>query len=107
MRKKYAIGIDFGSLSGRAVVADLSDGRLAGQSVMNYPHGVMDKALPDGTPLGKDWALQHPQDYLDVLYSVVPAAVKESGVDPADIVGIGVDFTACTCLLYTSDAADD
>lgn len=103
MRKKYAIGIDFGSLSGRAVVADLSDGRLAGQSVMNYPHGVMDKALPDGTPLGKDWALQHPQDYLDVLYSVVPAAVKESGVDPADIVGIGVDFTACTVLPVTGD----
>ena len=63
----------------------------------------MDTALPDGTPLGQDWALQDPQDYLDVLYTTIPAVLKESGVDSADIIGVGTDFTACTVLPVKAD----
>ena len=99
MSKKYSIGVDYGSLSGRAVVVDLETGAELSAAIKNYTHAVMDKTLPDGTTrLGPDWALQHPMDYLEVLKETVPAALKEAGVDPKDVVGLGIDFTACTVL---------
>ena len=64
---KYSVGVDFGSLSARALVAEIGTGRELGCASMDYPHAVMSRALPDGTPLKPDWALQHPQDYLDCL----------------------------------------
>ena len=65
MSKKYSIGVDYGSLSGRAVLVDVEDGSILAQAVKEYTHAVMDEYLPDGiTRLGPDWALQHPQDYL-------------------------------------------
>ncbi|THF69719.1 ribulokinase [Deinococcus sp. Arct2-2] len=94
----YTIGIDYGTESGRAVVIRTSDGFALAEAVTPYAHGVMDRRLPDGTPLGREWALQHPQDYLDVLQQAVPAALAASGIAPDQIVGIGIDFTACTVL---------
>ena len=70
---KYTIGIDYGSLSGRTVLVRCDTGEVVAESTLEYPHAVMDTALPDGTPLGQDWALQDPQDYLDVLYTTIPA----------------------------------
>lgn len=99
----YVIGVDFGSLSGRAVLVDAATGAELADSVFDYPHAVMDETLPDGTRLGVDWALQHPQDYLDVFYNTIPAVLKESGVDPADVIGVGVDFTACTFMPVKRD----
>jgi L-ribulokinase len=99
MSKKYAIGVDYGTESGRAVLVDLSDGTEVADHVTPYPHNVIDEKLPiTGIKLEYDWALQHPQDYLDVLTRSVPAVVQASGVDPADIIGLGIDFTACTML---------
>lgn len=98
----YTIGIDYGTLSGRAILADQNGKELA-TCAYDYPHAVMDQTLPDGTPLGQDWALQHPQDYLDVLDNTIPQLLRESGVNPAQIVGIGVDFTACTILPVKRD----
>lgn len=95
---KYTLGIDFGTLSGRAVLVDLSDGRILAESVKPYTHAVMDETLPSGKKLGQDWALQHPQDYLEVFYETIPAVIKQSGVDKADVIGMSVDFTACTIL---------
>lgn len=95
---KYVIGIDYGSLSGRSVLVDCADGRVLASSSYEYPHKVMDSCLPDGSPLYPDCALQHPQDYLDVLYVTVPALLKDSGVSPENIIGIGLDATACTVL---------
>ena len=43
-----------------------------------------------------DWALQDPEDYLDVLRDAVPAAVSAAGIDPASVIGIATDFTAST-----------
>ncbi len=100
---KYAIGIDFGTLSARAVLARVQDGHEVASSAMDYPHAVMDRQLPDGTRLGTDWALQHPQDYLDVLTHVIREVVRISGVDPRDVIGLGVDFTACTILPVLKD----
>jgi ribulose kinase len=109
----YVIGVDYGTLSGRAVVVRGADGAEFGSAVYEYPHAVLADALPDGTGLGHDWALQVPGDYVDVLRRAVPAAVAAVGIDPAAVVGIGTDFTACTAeamgrvgrAVYTPDEA--
>ena len=101
--ERYAIGVDFGSLSGRSVLVNVKDGKEAASAVFDYPHGVMDRSLPDGTKLGVDWALQDPQDYLDVFAHTIPQILKESGVSPNQVIGIGIDFTACTVLPVKKD----
>ena len=100
---KYSIGVDFGTLSGRAVLVNVATGEELADSVFDYPHGVMDETLPDGTRLGVDWALQHPQDYLDVFSHTIPGVLEKSGVTPADVIGVGIDFTACTVLPVKAD----
>lgn len=97
--KKYAIGVDYGTQSGRAVLVEVDTAREVATAVKMYPHGVMDEFLPDGkTELPPDWALQHPQDYLDVLSETIPAVIKDAGINPEDVIGMGIDFTACTIL---------
>jgi L-ribulokinase len=97
--EQYVIGIDFGTLSGRALVVRASDGEEIGSAVHEYRHGVIEEALPaSGRRLATDWALQDPEDYLEVLRRAVPAAVDEAGIDAGDVVGVGTDFTACTVL---------
>ncbi|WP_217591777.1 ribulokinase [Cohnella sp. GbtcB17] len=99
MSAKYAIGVDYGTQSGRAVLVDLSNGHEIADHVTPYPHGVIDEKLPvSGIELGHDWALQHPDDYLEVLRQSVPAVLKASGVAAEDVIGLGIDFTACTML---------
>lgn len=100
---KYTIGVDFGTLSGRAVLVNVSTGEEIASSVYEYPHGVMDSELPSGKKLGKDWALEHPMDYLEVLYNTIPAVIKESGISGDDVIGIGTDFTACTIVACKKD----
>ncbi len=95
----YVVGVDFGTLSGRAVVVRVSDGAEVGTAVCAYRHAVMDAKLSvSSEPLPPDWALQDPEDYRDVLREAVPAAVRAAGIDPARVIGIGTDFTACTVL---------
>lgn len=104
MTTKYTIGIDFGTESGRAVVVRASDGAELASAVTPYPAGVIDERLPgDGVRLGPEWALQNPDDYLHVLRTAVPEAVRQSGISPSDVVGIGIDFTACTMLPVRAD----
>lgn len=100
---KYTIGVDYGTLSGRAVLVEVGTGREVASAVYEYPHAVMDTALPSGKKLGFDWALQHPQDYVDVLTHTIPEAMKASGVKAEDVIGIGTDFTACTVLPVKDD----
>src|SRR6266480_1289103 len=70
------VGVDFGTLSGRAVVVRAVDGAELGSAVHDYRNGVMDMRLPaTGEPLPPDWALQDPEDYRDVLRAAVPAAI--------------------------------
>ncbi|EMT45533.1 ribulokinase [Anoxybacillus flavithermus] len=98
MGKKYVIGIDYGTESGRAVLVDLEGNEIA-DHVTPYPHGVIDEVLPESNvQLEPDWALQHPGDYIEVLATAVPAVLQKSGVNPADVIGVGIDFTACTML---------
>lgn len=96
---KYAIGIDYGTESGRAVLVRLSDGAEIAEHVTPYPHNVIDEALPEsGVRLDPEWALQHPGDYMEVLRRSVLSVMREAGVSPDDVIGIGIDFTACTML---------
>ena len=98
----YTLGLDFGTLSVRALIVDARDGRAVAEATADYPHGVMDSALPDGTSLPPRFALQHPQDYLDSMKAAIGAAMAAAhsaeGITPADIAALGVDFTACTML---------
>ena len=101
---KYTIGIDFGSLSARAVLVDTADGRQLGESVMNYPHAVISDRLPaTGEVLPPDWALQDHADYLECLAFVIRGAIAEAKIDKNDIIGIGIDFTTCTVLPILAD----
>jgi L-ribulokinase len=101
---KYSIGVDYGTQSGRAVIVDLQTGEELATAVKVYPHGVMDEYLPDGkTKLGVDWALQHPQDYLDVLSETIPEVMEKANVAAQDVIGMSIDFTACTILPVDKD----
>jgi len=101
---KYAIGVDFGTESGRAVLVEVDTGQEVATAVYPYSNGVIDEALPEsGVPLEPDWALQDPQDYLRVFQNAVPQLLRESRVDPSDVIGVGIDFTACTMLPVKAD----
>ncbi|MBR5231797.1 MAG: ribulokinase [Clostridia bacterium] len=100
---KYTIGLDFGTLSARAVVVDVASGEVLSAQEHPYAHGVISKKMPCGTPLPDGWALQDPRDYLESLEIAVTKAVKQSGVDAQDIIGLGVDFTASTTLPVLKD----
>ena len=102
--QQYAVGVDFGTLSGRAVVVRVADGAELGIATHEYAHGVVEERLPGSDlPLPPEWALQVPDDYRDVLRHAVPAAVAAAGIDPADVVGIATDFTACTMVPTLGD----
>src|ERR1700683_2386739 len=100
----YVIGVDFGTLSARALVVRVSDGTEVGTAVRDYRHGVIDREL-DGRELPPDWALQDPGDYTEALSVVVPAAISEAGMDPGQVIGVATDFTASTCMPVLADAA--
>jgi len=103
--EELVVGVDYGTLSGRAVVVRVADGEELGSAVHPYRHAVMDATLDasSGATLPPDWALQSPADYVEVLETAVPAAIEAAGVDPARVIGIGTDFTACTILPVRDD----
>ncbi len=96
---KYSIGIDFGTLSGRAVLIDVDSGNMIAEATLEYKHGVMDDYLCNSEiKLPDNYALQHPADYIDVIEFCIPEILRKPGVHNSDIIGIGVDFTACTVI---------
>ena len=101
---RFVIGVDYGTLSGRALVVRVSDGAELGTAVHEYAHAVMDATLAaSGEALPPEWALQDPNDYREVLRRAVPEAVKNAGIDPANVIGIATDFTASTPLPVLAD----
>src|SRR5580698_6901486 len=99
----YVVGVDFGTLSARALVVRVSDGAELGTAVHEYEHGVIEAHLENGTRLPPDWVLQDPADWIAALGTAVPAAIEQAGIDPAQVIGIATDFTASTCLPVTAD----
>lgn len=106
---EYVIGVDFGTLSGRALVVRVADGREMGSAVHPYPHAVVTNALTSdltghgAVRLPVEWALQVPNDYREVLRKAVPEAIAAAGIDPDSVVGIAADFTACTMVPTLAD----
>jgi L-ribulokinase len=99
MSRKYVLGLDFGTESGRALLVAADTGEEVATAVQPYPDGVIDVTLPrSGKRLEPDWALQNPRDYLDVVERTIPSVLKEAGVRGEDVIGIGTDFTSCTML---------
>ena len=101
---RFVIGVDYGTLSGRALVVRVSDGAEIASASHDYPHAVMDTTLAaTGARLPPEWALQVPADYVEVLRIAVPAAVAAAGIDPSAVIGIGTDFTASTPMPVIAD----
>ncbi len=97
MNKHYTIGIDFGTLSARAVILDVQSGSvLEGDSQFVYPHGVFH--TPGGDGGDPDYALEHPADYIDALVFLLRDVVEKNRILPSEVEGIGLDFTSCTLL---------
>src|SRR3989338_9658182 len=78
---KFALGLDFGTESARAVLLDARGGEEAACAEFSYPHGVIVNQ--------KDWALQNPRDWVDAVRHLSRAILKKSKVKPAQIEGIG------------------
>ena len=103
-KRKYAIGVDFGTESGRAVLVEAATGKEIATAVYPYKNRVIDEFLPGARiRLEPDWALQDPEDYIRTFKTTIPAVLKQTKIDPADVIGIGIDFTACTMMPVKAD----
>ena len=81
--ESYVVGVDFGTLSGRAVVVRVSDGAELGSGGLRLPARGHRQVLPGtGERLPPEWALQVPTDYVHVLRTAVPEAVRARGHRP-------------------------
>ena len=102
--KRYVFGLDFGTESCRALLVDVATGEEVATAVHKYRDGVIDRELPGGGgKLEPDWALQNPKDYIEGISVTIPEALKQGGVAPEDVIGIGSDFTACTMMPIDKD----
>jgi len=94
---QFAVGVDYGTNSVRALVVDVADGAEIGTHVANYPSGDQGILL---SPKDPNLARQNPADYVDGFYRSVrgalKAAKKERGFRPEAVIGIGIDTTGST-----------
>ena len=98
------MGLDFGTESARAVLVDVGTGEIVATAIHPYGDGVIDEVLPgSNVALAPDWALQSPDDWVAALEATIPVVLAESSIRPEAIIGLGVDFTACTVLPTTAD----
>jgi L-ribulokinase len=95
--KKYAIGVDYGTNSVRALVVDIANGEEIASAFYNYPSGDAGILLD---PTDPNLARQNPADYIEGFFQSVAAAVKsatsQAGFESRNVVGIGVDTTGST-----------
>ncbi|MEW5983753.1 MAG: ribulokinase [Acidobacteriota bacterium] len=96
-RRKYTIGLDYGTNSVRALVVDVATGREVGTAVWNYEHG------DHGVILSRDpnLARQHPADYVKGAQVSIDGALARARkavrvFRPEQVIGIGVDTTGST-----------
>ncbi|MFW5839390.1 MAG: ribulokinase [Planctomycetota bacterium] len=97
---RYAIGLDYGTNSVRAILVRCADGAEVAAAVMEYPHGQAGIIL---SPEDPNLARQHPADYVlgaetTIKQVLAEAAASVDGFDAAEVVGIGVDTTGSTPL---------
>ena len=96
----YAIGLDYGTNSCRALIVDLSNGAELASSVFNYPTGdagvIVDTADPN-------LARQNPADYVKGTETTIVETIKKAKAEfpefsENNIIGIGVDTTGSSPL---------
>ena len=97
---KYALGLDFGTNSVRALIVDVANGDEVGTAIFNYPSGDAGILFD---PKDANLARQNPADWILGIEQIVPAALaeakkKKKDFDPAAVIGIGVDTTGSTPL---------
>jgi L-ribulokinase len=100
------LGLDFGTLSVRALVTD-ARGEIVASAVAPYAGGQIVRGEGDtarfADPLPAGWALQDPDDWLSAAGDAVHAALAEGAVAPRAIAALGLDFTSCTVLPALED----
>lgn len=101
--EKYVIGLDYGTLSGRAVLVSVSDGAVMAESVMAYPHGILHTIPGSEEELPADFALQEIDDYVEVMYRTIREVVTKAGCEAESVIGIGIDATSSTFLPISSN----
>lgn len=93
----FALGLDFGTNSARALLVDLGRRRELASAVASYRSGTAGVLLDSRDP---QLARQNPADYAPALTRCVRAvlrqAVRQRGFSPERVIGIGVDTTAST-----------
>ncbi len=101
---EFALGIDFGSNSSRALIIDVADGSVYGSASCTYPGGS-EGIFTD--PSDHNLARQLPASYLTALETCVKGALEQAktkaGFSPDSIVGIGLDATASTPIPVSKD----
>lgn len=95
---KYAIGIDYGTGSGRIIIVNIYTGEVISISVVKYKSGTIQSSL-NNQPIPNTYALQDATDYMDVLIEGIPSALKQANINKEDIVGVGIDFTSSTIVI--------
>lgn len=100
---RTTIGIDFGTLSARALLLDIDSGQELACGVCEYPQAVITTHLPDGTPLPHNFALQDPQDYLTALEQSIAQMFRNTTCPPSTVTAIGIDFTSSTVIPVRAD----
>ena len=101
-KKRYSLGLDFGTLSARGILANVDDGSiLPYESVFNYPHAIITQ-LGD-VSLPSNYAIQHPVDYTDALTFLICDLLSKNNVAKESVIGIGIDFTDCSFLPINED----
>lgn len=92
---KYAVGLDFGTNSCRALIVNVENGNELASHVFSYPTGEAGVIVDDKNP---NLARQNPADYLEgievtIRHAISKAKVADQRFDSMDIIGIGVDTT--------------
>jgi L-ribulokinase len=102
--RRFVLGLDFGTLSVRALLVDVDTGEEVSGAVSNYRHDVIEEHLPnDKKRLPPETALQHPLDYLEAMEQSVRRVMRSARAKPEQVLGIGTDFTSCTVLPTRAD----
>jgi len=95
--RRFAIGVDFGTNSVRALVVDVDDGSEIAAHVSKYSSGQAGVLL---SPKDPNLARQNPADYIAGFYSSVRRALavakRKRGFKAEQVIGIGIDTTGST-----------
>ncbi|MFT4203728.1 MAG: ribulokinase [Chitinophagaceae bacterium] len=96
----FAIGLDFGSDSVRAIIADTTNGKELASSVFYYPRWAQGLyCIAEESQFR-----QHPLDFIEGIEATIKDCVAQVGSDvAAQVVGISVDSTGSTPILVDKE----